>query len=490
MLENVFKVSGIPSYTFVKPKEYTRLLLSLRTPGRGLVVEGPSGIGKTTSIAKVLEDLNMAGIVKKLSARKENDRKEISLIPTKTSNGIVIIDDFHKLDDKTKQSIADYMKVLADEEDTESKIVVVGINKVGDSLVNFASDLNNRVDTIKFETNPDIKIAELIQNGEKSLHINIDTKEEIIKESHGSFHIAQMLCRETCLNAEILERQEELTNINTSFESTKRQLLEELGRLFFDKAKLFATGTKLRKEGRAPYLHILNWLATSNKWSIQLEQAILNFPNHKASVGQVIDKGYLAKFLTDNKDTLGDILHYDKHTRILSVEDPKFVYYIRNLSWNTFAKQVGYLSIYFDSKYDFALSFASANRALAEAIFNELTNSEIEVFYDKNEQHRILAENVEDYLAPIYSSEAKYVIVLLGPEYPRKIWTKFESDAFKGRLEGNSIIPIWFNTAMPGMFDETTRIGGIQYNEDEDMMSQVNSICETLKKKLAESRLT
>jgi hypothetical protein len=46
-LEDVYKLSGIPTHTFVKPVEYSKLLVSLRTPGRGLVVEGPSGIGKT-----------------------------------------------------------------------------------------------------------------------------------------------------------------------------------------------------------------------------------------------------------------------------------------------------------------------------------------------------------------------------------------------------------------------------------------------------------
>ncbi len=88
----------------------------------------------------------------------------------------------------------------------------------------------------------------------------------------------------------------------------------------------------------------------------------------------------------------------------------------------------------FDSKYDFALSFAGSDREIAEKIFNGLIENEFAVFYDKNEQHRILAENIEDYLVPIYHSEAKYVVCLLGPDYPKRVWTKFESDQFKERL--------------------------------------------------------
>lgn len=32
-LEEVFKVSGLPTHTFVKPVEYTKLIVALRTPG-------------------------------------------------------------------------------------------------------------------------------------------------------------------------------------------------------------------------------------------------------------------------------------------------------------------------------------------------------------------------------------------------------------------------------------------------------------------------
>src|SRR3954447_14791360 len=68
-LEDVFKVSGVPTYTFVEPSSYDRLKVALRTPGRGLVVEGPSGIGKSTAVARALEILGNNGNVEQLSAR-------------------------------------------------------------------------------------------------------------------------------------------------------------------------------------------------------------------------------------------------------------------------------------------------------------------------------------------------------------------------------------------------------------------------------------
>jgi len=77
-LEDVFKLSGLPVYTFVRPVEYEKLLIALRTPGRGVVIEGPSGIGKTTAVKKALEDLGISGHTLLLSARKSEDRDLIS----------------------------------------------------------------------------------------------------------------------------------------------------------------------------------------------------------------------------------------------------------------------------------------------------------------------------------------------------------------------------------------------------------------------------
>lgn len=62
-LQDVFVLSGIPQHTFVQPVEYTRLLVALRTPGRSVVVEGPSGIGKTTAVVNAISEAGIASRV-------------------------------------------------------------------------------------------------------------------------------------------------------------------------------------------------------------------------------------------------------------------------------------------------------------------------------------------------------------------------------------------------------------------------------------------
>src|ERR1022692_847463 len=114
-LQDVFVTQGFPQYTFVQPVEYTRLLVALRTAGRSIVVEGPSGIGKTTAVDRAIADAGISSKVLSLSARKPEDVNLISTLPSQLPYGIVVIDDFHRLSDSIKKDIADLMKVLADE---------------------------------------------------------------------------------------------------------------------------------------------------------------------------------------------------------------------------------------------------------------------------------------------------------------------------------------------------------------------------------------
>lgn len=486
-LEEVFKKSGIPTYTFVKPKEYNEIIVSLRTPGRCMVVEGPSGIGKTTCIQKAIEELGFGLKTARFSARSDEHKPYIEMVLSSRDFGVVVIDDFHVLSDIDKAAAANLMKLLADEERSTEKLILIGINKAGDSLVQMAPDLNNRIDTIRFEQNPDEKVLELIEKGESVLNVSINTKSDIVALSKGGFHIAQYLCSETCTIADVLANQINHKTIEVSIEVVKDKVLTEFGRTFFAKAKNFAVGTRIRREGRSPYLHLLYWLSKSDDWSVQIDDALSQHRELKISISQIVDKGYLEKVVNEG-DGVRDVIHYDSHSRILTIEDPKFMFYLRNLLWNKFSRQIGFLRFPFNNRYDFALSFAGEDRELAELLNAKLLEAEISVFYDMNEQSRILASNVEDYLSPIYSSESRFVVPLLSNKYPTKIWTKFESDAFKNRFGANSIIPVWYSDTTPGIFDLSRDVGGITFDVAADLNEEANRIVKLLMEKIASEK--
>jgi hypothetical protein len=448
-LESVFKISGVPTYTFVQPSEYNKLLVALRTAGRGVIVEGPSGIGKTSAVETALKDLGLPRVTK-LSARKKADVEYIEILPTLSNVGLVIVDDFHRLPDATKRALADCLKTLADEEREDVKIVIVGINRAGERLIGFAADLVNRVDVIQFESNPEHKVAELLQKGQGALNVSINVVEDIVASAQGSFYIAQLLAHEVCLKGGVTERQNLPAKVEVSFEGVRASVWDRLKMTFYEPCRRFCQGSKMKAAGRAPYLHILHALAEGQDWSLSLMD-IRKFGVLRGSVGQVVEKGFLADLIKNDAD-IRRILHYD--AKILTIEDPQLAFFIKHIPWAEFAREIGFVEVTFEKRYDFALSFSGSDRDVADALFHALDDEEVAVFYDKNEQHRILAENVEEYLRPIYQSEATLVVCLLGPEYPKRIWTKIESDAFKERFKNGEVIPIWFSNAPTGMFDE------------------------------------
>lgn len=488
-LEDVFKKSGVPTHTFVAPLEYDRVLVSLRTPGRCIVVEGPSGIGKTSCIKKAIDDSGMGDSCLFLSGRKQSDLEIIKELPSLGALGTVVVDDFHRLGDQEKHILTDFVKTLADEEDAKSKLILIGINRSGQALVEYAPDVLHRIETVRFGRTNVERIQELVKLGERALNCEIAVSEELANEAEGSFAIAQILCHEACLQARVLETAEQASpvGVQTSLPAVRESVLSEFGTRFFPIARDFATGRKLRREGRAPYLHLLRWLSQSPEGVLDTREAMAANPELKDSISQVISKGHLSALISES-DAIGQLIHFEQSTHLLTLEDPKLLYFIRHLIWSKFARQVGYFNIDVATRYDFALSFAGEERALAEALFNELTAREVAVFYDKHEQHRILGNDVEEYLAPIYRSESRFVVPLLSPDYPKKIWTKFESDNFKQRFGDNSVIPVWFSNSTPGVFDESRRYGGLTFDPDQDLTEQAHSICEALCSKLAEEK--
>ncbi|MEH3023180.1 MAG: TIR domain-containing protein [Pseudomonas oryzihabitans] len=485
-VESVYKTSGIPTYTFVEPAEYTSLLISLRSPGKCSIIEGPSGIGKTTCVLKILESLNSGKETTLLSGRNPSHKQRISEVLKDRPEGFFIIDDFHRLSDDHKIQFADYMKLLADIEDPNRKIVAIGINKAGKTLIDYAHDLTDRLDFIKFEANSDSKILEMIGKGEDALNVSLLLKQEIAENSHGSLQIAQSLCLQACIEAGAIERTECLKEINVSYQFVKEKVIDTISMNFFPKAKKFSSGKRIRPEGRAPYLMLLYWLSSSDDWSISVDDILSINPSHKGSVGQIVEKGFLTEHISENED-IQAVLHFDQQSGVLAIEDPKFMFYIKNIAWSNFCRQVGFKGIDFPQQYDFALSFAGEVRGIAEALTAKLQERELNIFYDFQEQHRILAQNVEDYLAPIYRSESQFVVALLSTHYPKKVWTRFESSIFESRFGENSVIPIFIDCE-PSTFDKAANVGNLFIDSSKSIENQINSIVDTLSKKIIEHR--
>lgn len=489
-LEEVFRLSGVPTHTYVEPERYNEIKVSIRAPGRCVVLEGPSGIGKTTIATKVLEELNLSGTQVLFRARRPSDVASIEKLPQDDDFGLAIIDDFHRLSDKLRSSLSDLMKLLADTEDEKRKLVLIGINKAGQQLVQYGRDLGLRLDVYRLEANSREKIEDLLGLGEKALKIELTDKVNIAERAQGSFQIAQMLAHKICATAGVTETCKQNTRIDISVDGVIEDVLTDLGYQFKSTLIAFARGKKIRPEGRAPYLHILRWLSESDDGAVDLHEITNTHPEMKGSIVQVVEKGFLSGLLndSDHSNDFANLFHYDDETGIIGIEDPKLLFYLKNLVWRAFTYQCGFSQEYFDSKYDYALSFAGAQRGIAEELAERLIERDIGVFYDFNEQHLLLGENVEEYLTKIYRSEATFVVPLLSPDYPTRIWTKIESEAFRDRFGDGAVFPIRLSTVEDGFFNDISKYGCLTYDAKKVHEEELDRIIEALSARLRVER--
>ena len=96
---------------------------------------------------------------------------------------------------------------------------------------------------IKFEANPPERVLRLVEQGEESLNVDLDIRDEIVDASSGSLFLAQMLSHHTCLSEGIVEAIERRRTLEVSFETVRSKVMVVLER-DFDR---IAVPRKLRK---------------------------------------------------------------------------------------------------------------------------------------------------------------------------------------------------------------------------------------------------
>ena len=481
-LHQVFTITGKPTYTFVRPGLYNRLRAALQTPGLGVVVEGPSGVGKTTAVTKAIEETREEEVTL-LNARDKSDREVIHRLPEGVS-GTVVIDEFHRLDKDQKDVLANLMKIESDRDGDNLKIVIVGINNAGRSLIDSSPDLTYRVEFFRFGMESEEKIDELIRKGEHALNVDIRSRRSIIENAQGSFYIAQTLCKYACIESGIWEKNDSVREVNVPYEKIKEIALEK-NRITFDEVvRKFARGPKFRRAGKAPYYHILKWMTESPTWSLNVAEEMKKHPNEKQSVSNVLKDGLVSLC---KKEGIVKYLHYDKDTRVLSLEDPMLGYYLKSIEWKEFARDVGFINVDRDKEFDVALTFAGEDRPFVEKLKECLEELDYSVFYDYDQQHYILGQDVEEYLSPIYSEKCRYVVVVLGEKYGIKQWPRLEYQNYHDRIGAGEVLIVRSKKVPHSFTDELSGIGSLTYDPDEDLGKQARDIAQVISDKFEDS---
>ncbi|WP_157670368.1 hypothetical protein [Chitinibacter sp. GC72] len=263
-LSEVFTPATPAKLTFVdRLKVNDRIVRALKMPGKQIVVYGYSGSGKTTLIENklfqvyekhirtncmknmtfdqvVLDAFDQLGgfycdkivdgaknkvdaslqaaylgikssIAVSSEASSSQEQKRI-LPPQLTPQSLArfmgaagycwILEDFHKMSDEHKESLAQMMKVFMDisHEFNDLKIVAIGAVNTAREIVRADKEMKRRISEIHVDLMSDDEILSIIKKGETLLNVHFDNeiKKEIIHYSNGLASICHSLCYILC----------------------------------------------------------------------------------------------------------------------------------------------------------------------------------------------------------------------------------------------------------------------------------------------------
>jgi hypothetical protein len=305
-LGEVFTVAGVPTVTFVEPDDFAEFRMSLRQPGLGIVLEGPSGIGKTTMLRNaVARDRDRLGEVTVLSARNPADLPAITALPEEHT-GLVAVDDFQRLPADLQNKLADYLKLLADNGSGTRRLVLLGIPGTARHLVSVGTDVATRIRVFRLGAAVEGLIVKMIEQGENALNIAFDRKAEISRASAGSLLTAQMLCWQIAVTAGVEQTGPGRRSVRTDLAHARAKVTERLKLKYHDVVLDFVTRDR---PDEAVCVDLLLELART-------PDGILRLDGQRAELFEGLR---------------GDHLFHDPRGRRLVADDPQFRFYLGQL---------------------------------------------------------------------------------------------------------------------------------------------------------------
>lgn len=455
-LSEVFQTVGLPPYTYVKPSHYGEIRSDIEQQGKHLLIEGPSGIGKTCVVFKVFEELNLKEDedYQYISCRDDDVLEKIGKIfgtnkdTSIERNFIVFLDDFHILDESYRNDLGDRLKSLSDEVFTKNhtlKFILVGIPAAGSSVLAKAGDLGPRIGVYRFSTASDGEINLLINEGEVALNIIFEDRDIILSEAAGNFWLAQYICNKICSIRNVHLTSDQTQILTFDLLNIRARILAELATRFMDTAVAFSKGKKWRPGGNKPYLELLLALAKTPESVVSFDQLLGLVPDRRRPGIKAV-KSRISHVIFNPEDGIDLRKQIAFEDPSFSIEDPLFRYFLSHLSEDSLYRELGLSkeavardSVY---AYDIAFSFSGSVRPIVETLNDELKSQDVITFYDYDQQSALLGDDLESVLKSIYSTSAKYYAVFIDDTYADKIWTKYEKDIMTHSTRSRHIIPI------------------------------------------------
>lgn len=330
----VFSTRGIPAHNFVAPPRFGQLKDFLKVSGRGLIVEGPSGIGKTVAVRKALELLRPEPAIVRLKGYDSQDLARLGDLLNTRFTGHLVIDDVMQLDRPQRKRLVEEILRIYDDNEREAKITLIDDYGTWDSLAAEFSELHNCIEVFQLQRHSDADIGKLIHDGQRESNLRFERPQQLVKAARGSPFIAQRLCEKAATNKEISVAPSEVYDVGIEMEALIEEMMLELQPRYQRRLLNFAS-----LDGKAAHpgacLALLFLLAKSPDDKLALIDAQNEYPGLAATFSW-LRQGNLAAGACDMKG----LLTYDAQPEILTLQDPRLGFYLRHLGWVEFALQM------------------------------------------------------------------------------------------------------------------------------------------------------
>jgi hypothetical protein len=491
-LGDVFKTVGLPQYTYVKPSHFGEIRADVEQSGKHLLIEGPSGIGKTCVVYKVFEELGwqLDRDFKYVSARDPDaDERFREFLDIASKGGmpnpaLLVVDDFHLLPSELRHNVGAILKRLSDrafERSNPPKVVLIGIPTTGTTLVADAYDLGPRLGSYRFIGASDAEINKLLDEGEVALGVLFEDRDFLLAESSQNFWLAQFIANKICATQDVHEQQDEPKILTFDLLAIRQRLMDELSNRYMPTAITFAKGKKWRPGGNKPYLDVLFALAKNPDLVVTYDK-VLNLVPERRRPGVKAVRPRIAEVIHDpsrNIDLRKQIA-FDVDSGF-TIEDPLFRYFLTNMKEDDVYRLLG---IERDSverarvySFDIGFSFAGEARQLVEIVNTELKNEDILTFYDFDHQAILLAEDLEVVLKKVYSQSCSVYLVFIDAFYIEKVWTRYERDIMTHSGRKAHIVPVILDdVAAAGVVGVASTIGRIDLRDQWSELKASNDV--------------
>jgi hypothetical protein len=456
-LEDVFKTVGLPPYTYVKPAYYGEVRADISQPAKHLLIEGPSGIGKTCVAFKVFEELGWAkdDRFSYVSCRDVDGPDRINGFFAAAAEGeiptppVIVVDDFHLLTVEKRAEIGSKLKRMSDrafEQAAPAKAILIGIPTTGVSLLSEAYDLGPRLGTYVLSRASDVEIDRLIHEGEVALNVLFEDRNVLLAESAGNFWLAQYVCNKVCATQGAYETQDDTKILTFDLLGIRQRLMTELTQRYLPIVRTFAKGKRWRPGGNKPYLEILLALCKIPESVVTFDK-LLNVVPERRRPGIKAVRSRVAEVIYDpvKENDLRKQLAFDPDAGF-SIEDPLFRYFLTNLDPKRLFQELGIEDSTVEKgrlfSYDIGFSFAGESRRIVEEVNAQMKAEDVVTFYDYDQQAFLLALDLEKTLGRVYTESCRFYLVFLDKFYREKVWTKYEKDVMTRPGRKEHIIPV------------------------------------------------